>query len=374
MERRTPLYDYHAAHAKKMLKGGGDYVSPDQFSDAAREHANTRTNVGMQDLSTMGELDVKGPDAGSFLNSLTVNDLHDLQTGQVRYTTICNERGGIIDDLTVYKRADDHYMVVTSSGPRKRVAAWMTEKASGKRAYVTDISAAVALPVVQGPRSREVLHSVVEGADVAALKFFRFTPARVGETEVLISRSGYTGELGYEVYTPAEEAHLVWARLLEAGKPLGLEPYGVLAMQTLRLEKAFPLYGNDINEDLTPFNMGLDRWIKFDNRDFVGRDALLRTRDRGVARRWVGLVLDSDTPCAFKDKVHSGVQADAAEVGYVTYSNRGHTVGKTLAMAYVDTPYCSIGSGLSIDSQGKRIAATVAPTPFFDPDGTRARA
>jgi aminomethyltransferase len=144
-------------------------------------------------------------------------------------------------------------------------------------------------------------------------------------------------------------------------------------MQTLRLEKSFPLYGNDITEDLSPFNVGLDRWIKFENRAFVGRDALLRIRDAGVARRWAGLVLDGDAPCAIKDSIHLGSKADSPRIGYVTYSNRGHTVGKTLAMAYLDTAQATVGHRVSIQAAGRFIDAEVVPTPFFDPMGTRVR-
>ncbi|MFN8480751.1 MAG: glycine cleavage system aminomethyltransferase GcvT [Kouleothrix sp.] len=394
-ERRTPLYDNHIRLGAQMVKGGGDYLFPLLYASAVEEHVNTRTNVGMQDLSTMGEVDVKGPGAERLLNHLLVNEIKDLLPGQARYSTMCREDGGVVDDITVYKFNDEHFMVVTSSGPRKKTARWIADHALGTSTYVTDISAAVALPVVQGPRSRDFLKAVAQDVDIDALKFFRFAPARIHDTELLISRSGYTGELGYELYTPAEEAGALWDYLLQQGREFGLKPYGVTAMQSLRLEKAFPLYGNDINEDYTPFHVGLDRWIRFDKRDFIGRDALLRVQQTGLDRRWVGLTLQGDLPAAVnatvwsvgavnpnEEKIFSGPEAGTSkdrmlpgeDVGHVTFSDRGHTVGKILALAYVRTSHAYPGSRLLVDVRGKPVPAVVTPTPFFDPQGARLRA
>ena len=209
-ERRSPFYDYHLRHAGFLVKGGGDYMFPDAYVSAEAEHVNTRTNVGIQDISSMGEVDVKGPGAERLINRLLVNDILGMEPGQVRYSTMCNENGGIIDDLTVYKFNDEHFMLITSSAPRKKAARWIAEQAIGTSTYVTDISAAVALAVIQGPRSREFLRSISSGVDLNKLPFFRFGTAEINGSEMLLSRSGYTGELGYELYIPAEEAAGVW--------------------------------------------------------------------------------------------------------------------------------------------------------------------
>ena len=394
-ERRTPLYDNHIRLGAQMVKGGGDYLFPLLYASAVEEHVNTRTNVGMQDLSTMGEVDVKGPGAERLLNHLLVNEIKDLLPGQARYSTMCREDGGVVDDITVYKFNDEHFMVVTSSGPRKKTARWIADHAIGTSTYVTDISASIALLVVQGPRSRDFLKAVAQDVDLNALKFFRFTPARIGDTELIISRSGYTGELGYELYTPAEEASVLWDELIRTGRQFGLKPYGVTAMQSLRLEKAYPLYGVDLDESYTPFHVGLDRWIRFDKRNFLGREALLRVQECGLDERWVGLVLEGGVPAvrgakifsigrvattekrrfsgpeagAWKDKVSPG-----KEVGYVTYSDRGHAVSKLLALAYVRTSHTWLGNRLLVESARHYIPATIVPTPFFDPQGARLRA
>ena len=395
-DRRTPLYDFHLRSAWQIVKGAGDYLFPQSYASPVEEHNNTRTNVGMQDLSTMGEVDIKGPGAERLINYLLVNEIRDMHPGQLRYSTICREDGGVVDDITVYKFNDEHFMIVTSSGPRKKTARWISDHAIGTSTYVTDITAAIALPVVQGPRSKDYLQTVVQDADLDPLKFFRFTKARIAETELIISRSGYTGELGYELYTPADEAGALWEHILKTGREFSLLPYGVLAMQSLRLEKAFPLYGNDVNEDYTPFHVGLDRWIRFDKRDFIGREALLRVQEEGLAERWVGLVIHGDNAAAVNagvfsigqvqtsnERIFTGSEAGEymdtelpgdRQIGIVTSSTRGHTVGKMLAMAHISTAHSWPGSRLLVDVNGRPTPATVTRTPFFDPEGIRLRA
>lgn len=394
-ERRSPLYDYHLRHAGLMVKGGGEYLFPDAYTSPAQEHINTRTNVGMQDISSMGEVDVKGPGAERLLSRLAVNEIRSMEPGQMRYSTLCDERGGIVDDVTIYKFHDEHFMVVTSSAPRKACARWISDNAMGSSTYITDISAAVALAVIQGPRSREFLQTVAQGVDLAKLPFFRFGSAQINEVELLLSRSGYTGELGYELYIPAEEAGALWEFLLRKGKEFGLLPYGVGAMQSLRIEKAFPLYGPDISDEVTPFHVGLDRWIRFDKREFIGREALLRVQEQGIDERWVGLVLDGNSAANPGDPIHAvgdvatqrprrksgpeaGDEGDALSrgsvVGRVTSSALGYSVNKTLALGYVRTTHAWPGSRLVVSAAGRPIAATVTQTPFFDAGGSRLRA
>ena len=395
-ERRSPLYEIHRRLSAEMIKGGGDYMFPASYTSPAQEHLNTRTNVGMQDLTSMGEVDIKGPGSERLINYLIVNEIRDMDPGRLRYSTMCNEEGGIIDDITVYKFHDEHFMIVTSSAPRKKSFRWIAEQAVGTSTYVTDVSGSIALISVQGPRSRDFLKTLVEDADLDSLRYFRFTSTRIGETDLTISRSGYTGELGYELYVPAEEAAVVWEHLHRQGSGYGLMPYGVMAMNSLRLEKGYPLYGNDINESYTPFHVGLDRWIRFDKREFIGRNALLRVQEQGPDERWVGLVLDSPIPAkvddkvttigdvlSVRDKIYTGTEAEDYEdnivpgaevVGHVTFSTFGHTVEKMLAVAYVRSSYAWPGSRLVVELNGRPRTATVAPMPFFDPQGVRLKA
>jgi aminomethyltransferase len=395
-ERRTPLYDIHLRSAVRMVKGGGDYMFAFAYTSPQEEHLNVRQNVGMQDLTSMGEVDIKGPGAGRLVSRLVVANIYNLLPGQVRYTTMCRPDGRIVDDVTVYKFGDEHFMVVTSSAPRKTSLHWIADHAAGTSAYVNDVSGSIALISVQGPRSRDFLSSVAADAQALLdLKFFRFAPNRINDTELLISRSGYTGELGYELYTPAEEAAVLWEFLERRGKEFGLMPYGVGAMQSLRIEKALPLAGPDIDGDQTPFDVGLHRWIDFTKREFVGREALLGVQDQGLRERWVGLELDSPAPASNGDKIYSvadiaayrprlmtgseaGEQIDAeqagwAQIGRVTSSARGYSVNKTLALGYLNVSHTWPGARVMVMAGGRPTPATVVNTPFFDPAGLRLR-
>ena len=369
---------------------------PLAYTSPAEEHLNVRKNVGMQDLTSMGEVDIKGPGAERLISRLAVASIYDLHPGQVRYTTLCRPDGRIVDDVTVYKFGDEHFMIVTSSAPRKTSFRWIAEHAAGTSAYINDVSGAIALISVQGPQSRDLLAAVAaDSAALLALKFFRFAANRINDTELLISRSGYTGELGYELYVPAEEAAVLWEFLERRGKEFGLLPYGVGAMQSLRVEKAFPLAGPDIDGDQTPFEVGLSRWIDFGKRDFIGRDALLSIQDRGLHERWVGLEVESPTPAAlndpiysvadvksYRETIHTGSEAgaafDAEEAGYqqigrVTSSAKGHSVGKMLALGYLSVSHSWPGAKVMVLIGGRPCLATVVSTPFFDPAGNRLR-
>ncbi|MDA0244257.1 MAG: aminomethyltransferase family protein [Chloroflexi bacterium] len=396
-ERRSPLYDIHLRTASQMVKGGGAYMFPLTYTSEVEEHINTRTHVGLQDLSSMGELDIKGPAAERLLSRLLVNHVYEMHPGQVRYSTLCNDEGYIIDDITIYKFSDEHFMLVTSSATRQKTADWVKSHAVGLGVYVTDQSAAVALLSVQGPRSLAYLKSVVQDVNLDRLRFFRFTNATINETRLVISRTGYTGELGYELYVPADEAAVLWEFITRTGREFGLRPYGAAAMQSLRIEKAFPLAGPDIDGSQTPFHVGsLHQYIAFTKREFVGREALLRWQDTGLDERWVGLELAGELPAklgdpiysvanisSFRGKQYSGPEAATyfdreeagrVEVGRVTSSAKGHTVGKVLALGYVQVSHAWPGAKLLVNVGGRATLATIVPTPFFDPTGARLRA
>lgn len=391
-ERRTPLYDIHLRTASKMVKGGGDYLYPLSYTSPVEEHINTRTNIGMQDLSTMGEVDIKGPGAERLINRLVVNEIRDMHPGQVRYTTMCNQDGGIVDDITVYKFGDEHFMIVTSSGPRKKTARWIAEHAVGMSAYVTDLSGAIGFISVQGPRSIQLLEEVVENVDIEQLRFFRFTNAVINDCELLVSRSGYTGELGYELYIPAEETAFIWEYLHNHKNNYGLKPYGVAAMQSLRIEKAFPLYGPDIDETRNPFQVGLHRWIRFDKQDFVGRDALLQLQDMGLQERWVGMEIAGFSPANTGDRIFSvadistlreemrtgseagdlfDIEKAGVQIGTVTSSAVGHSTNKVLALGYMQVTHAWPGNQILIEINERPTLAKVVETPFFDPGNIR---
>lgn len=363
--RRTPFHALASAMGAQMGPVGGGFLNVHSYGDVAAEHLNTRRNVGLQDLSTMGKIDIKGPEAEALVNHLIVNDAATMRPGQARYASVCAPDGGIMDDLTVFRLADEHFLIVSGSRNRLKMRDWFTSHAAGRRAYVTDQTAAVAFPTIQGPKSRALLQSVIEDADLTDLKRWSFTHGTLGGTRVMISRTGVTGELGFELFVPADEAAGVWNTLFAAGGAFGLRPYGVKAMFTLGLEKLYPAHGIDMDETNTPFHVGTDAFIKFDKGDFIGREALLRLRDQGAPTAWVGLTLTGDSPAPDFTPVMQG----GRQIGHITYSDHGYSVGKTLASAHIAREFAVEGQAVTVLGQ----PATVARKAFFDAQGLRLR-
>ena len=361
--RRTPFHALASALGAQMGPVGGGFLNVHSYGDVAAEHLNTRAHVGIQDLSTMGKIDVKGPEAEALVNHVIANDAARMATGQARYASVCAPDGGIMDDLTVFRLGAEHFLIVTGSRNRLKIRDWMSLHASSRRAYVTDITAAVAFPTIQGPNSRALLQGLIEDADLTVLKRWNFTWGHLDGTRVMISRTGVTGELGFELFVPADEAAGVWNTLFRAGGAYGLRPYGVNAMFTLGLEKLYPAHGIDMDETITPFHVGTDAFVKFDKGDFIGREALQRTRDAGVKTAWVGLRLTNETPVP----AQTPVMVDRREVGRITYSDHGHSVGAVLATAHVEREIAAQGVEISVLGQ----PASVARKAFFDPEGLR---
>ena len=363
--RRTPFHALASAMGAQMGPVGGGFLNVLSYGDVRAEHLNTRAKVGVQDLSTMGKIDVKGPEAEALVNHLIVNDAAAMRPGQARYASVCAPDGGVMDDLTVFRLAEEHFLVVSGSRNRLKMRDWFAHHAMGRRAYVTDLTAAVAFPTIQGPNSRLLLQTLIEDADLTTLKRWHFTHGTLDGTRVMISRTGVTGELGFELFVPADEAAGVWNALFASGGAFGLRPYGVKAMFTLGLEKLYPAHGIDMDETNTPFHVGTDAFIKFDKGDFIGREALLRLRDQGAKTAWVGLDLTGDVPAPDL----CPVMLDGRQIGHVTYSDHGYSVGKVLASAHIDREFAVQGQMVGVMDQ----VAIVTRKPFFDPEGLRLR-
>lgn len=344
----------------------GGFLSVQSYGDVRAEHLNTRANVGLQDLSTMGKIDIKGPDAEALVNHIIVNDAAAMRPGQARYASVCDVNGGIMDDLTVFRLADEHFLIVSGSRNRLKIRDWAMQHATGRRAYVTDQTAAIAFPTIQGPNARKLLQTLIEDADLTKIKRWSFSWGHLNGTRVMISRTGVTGELGFELFVPADEAAGVWNALFQAGGAFGLRPYGVQAMFTLGLEKLYPAHGVDMDERISPFHVGTDAFIKFDKGDFVGRDALLRIRDQGVPTAWVGLKLAGNTPAPD----NSPVMLEGKQIGQITYSDHGYSVGAVLASAHIQREFAVEGTQVTVQGQTARVARKA----FFDPEGERLRA
>lgn len=343
------------------------------FTSTEEEHLATRNAVGIYDVYSQGPLDVKGPDAARLLSRVAARDVERRMTedGQVLYTSLCNEAGGVIDDLTIYRLGAEHFWVIATPARATTVEAWLERHAADMAAYVTNVISGTAYLSVQGPRSRELLSSLTD-ADLSteALPYFRCTRAEVAEVPMMLSRTGYSGELGYELYYPRDYAEAVWDAVLEAGRPIGAVPAGLGALRSVRIEKRYPLYGLDLDETTTPLEAGLGWAVDLDRDDFVGVDALRRQHDEGVTRTLVGLAFEDLVPLpAPGDTVFSG----GDEVGTITSGDRGYALGRSLALAYVRPEAASAGALLEVQGDA-RWPATVTLEPFYDPRGERLRA
>jgi aminomethyltransferase len=296
-----------------------------------------------------------------------------LEDGKVLYSSVCNERGGMIDDLTCYRLSAEHFWLIATPARADVVAAWVAEQARGLHAYVTSTISGTAYLSVQGPKSREILAGITE-ADLgsAALPYFRFVDTTVAEVPALVSRTGYSGELGYELYYPRDYAEHMWDAVLAAGDESGIEPCGLGALRSVRMEKKYPLYGLDVSEETSPLEAGLGWAVDLDTEGFVGRDALVQQEETGVTRLLAGIEFPDD---AFLPKIGDDVSVDGRPVGAVTSADTGHFLERTLALAYLPPEQVRARGEVLVTSaeSGQSATGSVTDRPFYDPDGTRLR-
>ena len=371
--RHTPYYHKLVALDAELVDRIG-YDAAFRFTSVAEEHLATRERVGVYDVYHQGALDLKGPDAEALLSRLLVNDPARLQDGGVLYSSLCNEAGGMVDDLTVYRLAGDHFWLCPTPSRVDVVDAWIGAHTDGQRAYLTNIVSGTAFLSLQGPRSRDTLTAMTDvDLSTAALPYFHFTRGLVADVPTLIARTGYSGELGYELFFPREYAEHMWDSAFAAGAPFGIAPCGLGALRSVRMEKKYPLYGLDLSETTSPLEAGLAWTVRFDKGEFVGRDALLRQRDAGSTRRLVGIELGADDPLP---RAGDDIAADGAAIGAVTSTDIGHFVGRTLAMGYVPPEHAVDGAPVTVISTttGERLTGSVRTGAFYDPERVRVRA
>ncbi|MEV0582331.1 glycine cleavage system aminomethyltransferase GcvT [Nonomuraea sp. NPDC050310] len=357
MARPTPLRDVHESLGATLTDFAG-WLMPLRYGSESAEHRAVREAAGLFDLSHMGEIYVTGPQAGELLDYALVGHLSALVPGRARYTMIVNAEGGVLDDLIVYRLADQEFMVVANASNYLMVAEQLRHRAGGFDADVDDRSDAYALIAVQGPRAQEILAQLTD-ADLAGLKYYAGLPGTVAGAEALIARTGYTGEDGFELFVRNADAVALWQELMKAGEPYGMIPAGLSCRDTLRLEAGMPLYGNELSADLTPFDAGLGRVVKFDKPgDFVGKAALEPLRESEPKRRLVGLVAQGRRIPRHGFPVVAGGQV----VGEVTSGAPSPTLGKPIAMAYVDT---GVTGGLAVDIRGSQEPMDLVELPFY---------
>lgn len=357
-ERKTPLYDTHVKYHGKIVPFAG-YLLPVQYQTGViTEHMAVRNACGLFDVSHMGEIVCQGPDALKNLNMLLTNDYTVMAEGQARYSPMCNEEGGVVDDLIVYKVRHDCYFIVVNAANKDKDFAWMKAHQFGDVSF-TDISDNVAQLALQGPKAIDILKKLVPEEDIPAKYYTCLFHKPVDGMDCVISRTGYTGEDGVEIYTAAENGPKLWELLMEAGKDEGLIPCGLGARDTLRLEAAMPLYGHEMDDTISPKEAGLGIFVKMDKADFIGKQAIL---DRGpLTRKRVGLKVTGRGII----REHQAVYAGEKQVGITTSGTHCPYLGHAMAMALVDISCKEPGTALEADVRGRRVAAEVVPLPFY---------
>lgn len=355
---RTPLYETHVALGARMVEFAG-FDMPVQYDGILAEHGRVRRHVGLFDVSHMGEVRVRGRDAIAAVNRLITNDLRRIKDGRAQYSAMCHEDGTIVDDLICYRLAADEVFICVNAANREGDVAHMRERLEGE-VTLADESDAYAQIAVQGPAAPELLGRVF-GEELAKLPPFRIRRAELDGVPCYFATTGYTGERGAEIYLPNHGAQGLWAALSEAGRDLEVGPAGLGARDTLRLEMAYCLYGNDIDRTTTPLEAGLGWVTRMDKDDFVGKAALERQRHEGVRRRLVGIeVGERGIP-----RHGYPVLAEGAVVGHVTSGTKSPSTGRAIGLAYVPAALAEPGTGLTVDCRGRHRPATVVSTPFY---------
>ncbi len=355
--KRTPFFDLHVAAGGKIVPFGG-FEMPVQYAGIMDEHKTVRTAVGVFDVSHMGEFFAEGPGALSFLQTVTINDVSKLTPGKAQYSAMCNEEGGIVDDLLVYMLGEQSYMIVVNAANIDKDWEWMKAHCPADVRFVNK-SDETALLAVQGPRSLETLQKLTS-VDLSAIPYYHFVRGTLADVDMTISRTGYTGELGFEIYFHVRHAESVWRAIFSAGKEYGIAPIGLGARDTLRLEMGFCLYGNDIDHTTNPIEGGLGWITKLGKGDFIGKPVIERTKNEGPKRKLVGLLMNDKAVPRHGYNVTSG----GVVIGSVTSGTFSPSLEKGIALGYVASPYAAAGTSVSIDVRGKQIDATVVPLPF----------
>lgn len=360
MLKRTPLFPIYAEHGARVIDFGG-WELPVQFAGIQKEHDAVRQQAGLFDVSHMGEVKVSGDDALPFLQKITTNDVSKLEAGQCQYSLMCYPNGGVVDDLLVYKLGDNDYMLVINASNIDKDVDWMQQNLTGN-VVLTNISDETAMLALQGPHAEQILAKVTV-APIQSLKSFRFLQnVDVSGIQALVSRTGYTGEDGFELYIDKDDAIKLWNLLLSADQDLSLVPVGLGARDTLRFEARLPLYGQELSKDITPLEAGLSFFVKLDKGDFIGRDVIAGQKENGTPRKLVGIeMVERGIP-----RPHYAVfTTDGKQIGEVTTGTQSPTFKTNVGLALIDSAYSALGSEVNVEIRGAQVKAKVVTTPFY---------
>ena len=361
--KQTPLNRAHRAAGARMVAFSG-WDMPVQYTGVIDEHMAVRTRAGLFDVSHMGEVTVVGRESLDFLQQVTCNDVSRLTAGRIQYSALTTPEGTFVDDLLVYKRREDDYLLVINAGNTPKDVAWLRYHAKGYDLRLDDESDQWCQLALQGPRAQAILEALTPAA-LSSVKYYAFVQDTVSGVPCILSRTGYTGEDGFEIYGPAESAETLWYAVLGAGAPHGLVPAGLGARDTLRLEAKMALYGNDIDDTTTVLEADLGWILKIEKGDFLGRDALVRQKAQGLTRKLVGFETEGR---AIARHGHKAL-VDGQDVGTITSGSFAPFLKKNIGLAYLPIALTEPGSRFTIDIRGRSEPAVVVPTPFY----TRAR-
>jgi len=351
------LFEAHRALGARIVPFAG-WSMPVFYTSILEEHHAVRNHVGLFDVSHMGQLEIRGSNAGSWVNSLITRDLAKVARGRARYSLCCVEDGGVLDDLIVYRLEDDSIWIVCNASRKQAVVAHMLAH-KPEDVQFTDRSTERALIAIQGPQAKALMQSLSIACELAR---YAVAEAQWDGQPLRIARTGYTGEDGFEVAYPAERAPRLFEALLDKGKALGVKPVGLGARDTLRLEAALPLYGQEIDLTTHPFEAGLGWVVDLDKADFIGKSRLSKIASQPLHRRLVGLQMIGRGIARHDYPVHN---AAGAQIGIVTSGSPSPTLGKNIALAYLDAAHCTPQSPIEVEIRGQRISAEVVPTPFY---------
>ena len=371
MLKRTALYAAHQKIGGKLIEFGG-WEMPVQYTSITDEHLAVRKAAGIFDISHMGEVTVSGAGAEAFLNSVLTNDVCKLAAGEGQYTLMCNERGGVIDDLYAYKLSDGVYFLIINASRIDPDVAWLQSQASrfSGDLDLTDASHNYAAIAVQGPRVKEFINAVIPGASSSAMRVAAVTDLKknqiggfkFGTSGVLVSRTGYTGEDGFEIVGSDEAIQRLWDQCLALGQPFGLKPAGLGARDTLRTEVCYPLYGHELDESTTPIEAGVGFFVSLDKGEFNGRAVLAEQKARGVKKKCVAFKMtDKSAP----PRPHYPIWANGAPVGEVVSGTQSPSLNLGIGMGYVPPEWAAPGTIIEIEIRGKRAPAVVVSKPIY---------
>jgi aminomethyltransferase len=360
----TPLYDRHVALGARLIPFAG-WMMPVQYEGILHEHRVVRGKAGLFDLGHMGQVQVTGPDSLEFLQYVATNDVSKLEPGQAQYALLTNENGGVVDDIIIYRPNEgEGYFVCVNASNKDKDVAWMQQWARARTdldVTVTDISDKTGMIAIQGPEAEKIMAPLVANP-VGDLDNFAWMPNAINGIPVRLARTGYTGEDGFEIYSDIGDIGAIWDIVYEAGQPYGLEAIGLGARDTLRLEARMPLYGNEMDDVVTPLEAGLGWAVKLDKGDFIGRDKLVAQKEAGVPRKTIGFVIEgrSGSP-----RSHCALSVDGREVGYVTSGAFSPTFEKNLGLGLVDADIAGVGKPIDVIIRDRAVPATQVKTPFY---------